>query len=436
MIAYAVALMCVVTALNQIDRYVLFILIEPIRLDLGLSDAQIGIVTGLAFALAYAVAAIPVGRLADRYNRSHIVGACLLVWSIGTALFGLASGFVQLLMARMLVAAGEAGGYSPLQSQIADLVRPRNRAAVLAIVMFGGVLGMALGLAVAGRLNEVIGWRSTFMVLGLFGVCISPLVFLTLHEPVRGGTDTVAIDASLQPSISEAMREFLTRRGFVQVQLGLAIAGIAAYAFAAWIPTYYARKFAMTPEQLGIVSSLAQALPTALGTIAGGVLASLAAKRDARWLIWIPGWALAALCPLVILQLSANTASLAVICGILPSFATGVFAAPALAALQSLSGARLRATGTAFTAVALLLIGQGLGPSIAGVLSEWAGPVEAGAGLQRALMIMSFAAALGGALVVMSAGRLATDLQRASEFDLKAARSQPGNPAQQSEQRT
>jgi predicted MFS family arabinose efflux permease len=421
LVIYAVALITVVMIFNQIDRYVLFILIEPIRTDLGLSDGQLGILTGLAFAIAYSAMAIPVGRMADRYNRSHLAGAAMLTWSLGTAAFGLASGFGQLLGARVAVAAGEGASYSPLQSQIADLVAPHRRSLIIAITSFGAVAGIAGGYILAATLNEAIGWRHTFIVIGGAGCLFAPLVYFTLPEPVRGCQDSVTIDPAAQPSLAAAAHALWQRPAFLLLLTGLALAGIAAYGTAAWTPTFYMRRYAISTTEVATLSSAYQLLPSALGTLAGGFVTPWLAKRDARWQLWFPGICLILAFPSTAAQLHAATVGTSALFSIIPNFVTGLFVAPALAALHGLAGARLRGTGTALVSISLLLIGQGLGPLLTGMLSDRLGVVDGGAGLTAALLAISAAFALGGAALLAAAVWFRADMDRAQAFD-EAAR--------------
>nr|WP_254447819.1 MFS transporter [Sphingomonas sp. ID1715] len=174
---------------SYMDRQILSILLEPIRADLKLSDTQLGLLTGLAFAVFYATLGIPVARLADRGNRRNIVAISLAVWSLFTALCGLAQNYVQLLLARIGVGVGEAGSSPPSHSMIADLYPPDRRAGAMAVYTSGVVLGGGFGTMIGGYLAHEYGWRLAIMAVGLPGLALAIIVRLFVVEPPRGMSD-------------------------------------------------------------------------------------------------------------------------------------------------------------------------------------------------------------------------------------------------------
>ncbi len=190
----------VVNIFYYIDRYVLNMLIEPIRLEFGLTDGEIGLLTGLAFAISYALMTIPFGRMTDRYNRVRILAVAVSLWSLSTAAFGLARSYVEMLVYRVGVAFGEAGGFIPIQSLVGDLYRPSWRSTAMGILLAGGSIGQLMAYAAAGMMNDAIGWRMTFIILGLAGVGIGPLLWMTIREPQRGASEGLQIQGPADTS--------------------------------------------------------------------------------------------------------------------------------------------------------------------------------------------------------------------------------------------
>jgi MFS family permease len=420
-IRYTLALLCLVSFVNYMDRYALAVLIEPIRKDLGLTDGEIGLLTGIAFAVAFSVAAVPVGRLADRYSRRWIIGAAVTFWSLSTAACGLAVNLGQLLLGRIGVAIGEAGGFGPVQAVVSDLYPKEQRAGAMSVMFTGGMLGVTVGFAFAGVVSSLYGWRSAFLVMGGAGALLGPVVLLTLRDPVRGGSDGLSIGVHQRVVAGgTAFRQLRSRRAYVIGIIGFAIAGLAAYGTSVWVPTFLARKFALSGSELGAVASLTAALPTTIGTLFSGFICNRLARRDPRWMLRFPALCLIANAPLQAMQILAPSITLAAAATVAPSVIGGAFAPPLLAALQTLAGARLRATGASVAAFAILLIGQGMGPSLIGALSSWlaqsrgASPTIA---LQQSLCVALALYVVGGGLILFASRSFVADVERARTFD-------------------
>ena len=199
---YALGLLCVVYVVNFVDRQVLSILLQSIKEDLGLSDLQLGLLSGTAFGLFYATLGIPIARLADRSSRKGVIAVCLAIWSAMTALCGTASGFATLLRYRVGVGVGEAGGSPPAHSMISDYFPPERRASALGVFSLGVPLGILVGFLAGGWLDEALGWRKAFIVVGLPGVLLAAVVALTLREPQRGHSEGLASAQGASPARS------------------------------------------------------------------------------------------------------------------------------------------------------------------------------------------------------------------------------------------
>ena len=217
---YVLAVLTVVYVFNFVDRQLLVILQEPIKAELNLSDTQLGLLTGFAFALFYVICGIPIARWADKGNRRTIIALALTIWSVMTAMCGLAANYTHLLLARVGVGVGEAGGSPPAHSMISDIFKPKNRALALSVYSIGIYIGILIGFAAGGFLADAFSWRLAFFVVGIPGVALALLVLLTVREPIRGWSegDTKAIEPA--PPIGDVARLLWSRISFRHIALG------------------------------------------------------------------------------------------------------------------------------------------------------------------------------------------------------------------------
>jgi predicted MFS family arabinose efflux permease len=365
----ALALIFCVVTLNYVDRYVLAILIEPIRAELQLTDTQIGLLTGAAFALLYSTLAIPVARLAERRNRVWILVIAILVWSTGTALSGLASGFFLLLLARMTVGCGEAGAIAPSMSMISDMFPIDRRSAAMGIIGLGGAAGNVIAPWIGSALVVELGWRHTFAGLGLLGIPLALLVLTLLREPQRGHADNLEVLLPPAP-FTTALRRLFARRTFQLLTATLILMAIAEYTMILWMPSLFHRSFGVDTATLGSKLAIYQGVPLFLGTWLGGVMADKLWHRDPRWIVWVPMVGVILTAPAVYGLLHAPSTEAAFVLLVLPSLANGLYVGPCYALTQNLSAVQSRATSTAVLVFSVNLIGAGLGPLLIGMLSE------------------------------------------------------------------
>jgi predicted MFS family arabinose efflux permease len=361
---YPLALLSLVSFFNYLDRMVIAVMVEPIKHDLQLSDTELGIVSGFAFALLYAICGIPLARVADRGSRKWLLTACLTIWSAMTALTGLARNFVELFAARMAVGVGEAGCVPAAHSMLGDLFPPERRAFAIGIFQAGGLLGLSVGLALAGIATERFGWRATLMGIGVAGLPLAVLVGLTMREPMRD------LAHRHDESISAVLRTLGARRPLVHLIAGLAIGSFATYGIAQWLPAFFIRSHGASVAEVGIYGALFGGAAAVAGTVAGGSAMLRLRPRDTRWELWLP-----AACYLIALPLyaasfavDALTTSLAIQFGAV--FVASAGGAVALSAIQSFAEPDRRATAIAITMFLSALIGLGLGPTFAGAVSD------------------------------------------------------------------
>ena len=370
---FVAGMLCVIYTLNFLDRQVLAILAQPVKLDLHLTDTQLGMLTGLFFALFYTTGGIPIAGLADRYNRVRIVATAAAVWSFFSALCGLATGFVSLALARIGVGAGEAGGAAPSYSIISDYFPPHERGMGLAIYSLGVPLGTMAGAAGGGWLASHYGWRTAFLVLGGVGLVLAPLLAMVVREPLRGQFDRVsASTGSPEPSASlpEAIRFFVSSPTLVLTSLAAGATALTIYGTLAWMPSFLIREKGMALGQIATHYSVVAGLAIGIGTALGGLAADkLGSKRPALYAL-VPGFACLAVVPFLFLATEAPDWPTALLFLFGPYTLTNIYLAPALTIIQNNVPARHRSTAGALFLFALNLIGLGLGPLFVGVMSD------------------------------------------------------------------
>jgi MFS family permease len=355
---------------NFMDRAILGALTEPIKADLGLSDTQMGLLGGLAFAFFYAIMGIPIARLADRGNRRNILSAAIAVWSAMTAACGLAGSFAQMFLCRVGVGVGEAGGLPPANSMIADFFPPDRRARAMAAVLVGAIVGTLIGMVAGARIGAVYGWHTAFFALGLPGMVFAILVRLTLVEPPRRNVSAEARASGGGLPFRAAIRILARRKTFVHLVVANAIASFANSAAAQWAVPFLMRSFDVEMTRAATAFGLIALTSTAVAMVVGGVLGDLLARRDLRWQLWIPAIGLGAAFPLAIVMYLAPSFPVALALAVPYYVLIGLYAAPLFAAMQGVVESELRALSAAVAMFAVSIGGLGLGPLAIGALSD------------------------------------------------------------------
>ena len=370
---YAVGLLTVVYTFNFIDRQLLSILQESIKADLLLSDTQLGLLTGFAFALFYVTAGIPIARWADRSNRRNIVALAVGIWSFMTAISGLAQNYFQLLLARVGVGVGEAGGSPPAHSIISDIFPPEKRASALAFYSMGVNIGIMFGFLAGGWLNEIFNWRVAFMVVGIPGLLIAIIVRYTLREPIRGLSENRAASDETVP-FKDVLKLLASRVSFRHMAFGAALNAFAGYSTSSWTASFMIRSHDMTTGELGTDLAFIMGLGGAIGVLAGGIIAEKLAVKDKRWYMLLPALTGVVCLPFMIATYLAEGPYLALALSVVPGILFNVYLGNTLAMTHGLVGLRMRAVASAILFFVLNLIGLGLGPWAVGVLSDMLNP--------------------------------------------------------------
>jgi predicted MFS family arabinose efflux permease len=368
----------IVYVFNFIDRQIVNILAEPIARDLSLSDTQIGLMTGLAFALFYTVLGIPIARFADRptTSRPQLIAVALALWSAMTALCGLAQNFVQLLLARIGVGVGEAGCTPPAHSLISDMVPPEKRASALAFYSLGIPVGSLLGMVIGGLLADFVGWREAFVVVGLPGVALALVVWFVLRDPRRSDAAAV-LRAKSQPAalpLGQAVSEVMRSRAFVLLVCAGSAASFLSYGKTTWTTIFFQRTHDLSPGEVGLSFGLLGGAAGILGTWLGGYLADRFGAINRRHVLSAPAIGMALAVPLAIAAYHAPSWPLALALLFLPTVFNSLYYGPCYSAAQGLVPLRARAIAAASLLFFQNLIGLGLGPLFFGMLSDWLHP--------------------------------------------------------------
>ena len=385
---YALGILVVVYTFNFIDRQILSILLEPVKNDLGLSDTAMGMLTGFAFAMFYATLGIPIARFADRTNRRNLIAAALGIWSIFTALSGLAQNFWHLLIARIGVGVGEAGCSPPAHSMIADYYPAEQRATALGIYSLGIPFGIMFGLFAGGWINEFFGWRAAFFVVGLPGVILALVVRYTLAEPPRGMAEG-RVDSGEQPSINETLVYLWQKKSFRHMSFAAALTAFVGYGFVTWAPAFLIRSFGMGTGEIGTWFGLILGVAGGIGIALGGYLADKFGARDPKWYLWTTAIALLLVTPFNALVYMATESTTALLAMIIPVLLGNFYQATTFSQTQGISELRMRAVAAGILLFIINFIGLGFGPQMVGLVSDLLVDSYGTESLRYALLICS-----------------------------------------------
>ena len=365
---YVLAVLLAAYTLNAFDRSILSLLLEPIRREFGVSDTQLGLLSGLAFALFYSTLAIPIAAIADRWSRRNVLALSVLVWTLMTMLCGLAGGFAALLIERIGVACGQAGCNPSAHSLLADYFPADQRATALGIYAMGASLGAMLIGLIGGWSSEHLGWRGTLLLAGSPGLLLVPLLFLTVAEPLRPQGDTpVHVSA---PSLSTALAALWSRPSFRHLCLACALHSFAMYSSAAFNPAYLARSHGWSGVQIGQLVAMVGLMGLA-GTMLGGFVTDRLGARsgEPRWQLWVPGAATLAVIPVQLVGYLGSGAAM-VTALLLSSLLSLVFFGPSYSTAQAIAPPGMRAVAASVLLFSKAMIGMGLGPLLVGLASD------------------------------------------------------------------
>ncbi|HEY6927805.1 MAG TPA: MFS transporter [Steroidobacteraceae bacterium] len=360
-------ILCVTGFLMTVDRVTFPVVIEPIRQELSLTDTQMGLLTGLAFSAMYALASLPVARWADVGDRRTIIALSLSVWSLMTALCGLAQSVWQLFLARFGIGFGEAGSNAPVQSLICDYYPPERRSLPLSLFGLGAAMGGIVGYGLVGVAADRLGWRHALMLSSLPGLLVAVLIRVCVVEPrVSGGAGYARAAVPLR----EVVVALLRKRAFVQVCIAFAVWGLASSGMGPWLPAFFVRAHHLSLTQVGLSLGLVVGTSLCIGLVLGGWIGNLLLARDILWGLRLPALGMTLYTALTVSALLAS--SLPAVLGLLfvAGCSGGLVVAPLLATVGGLVSSQVRAVSLAVMGLLAALVGNGLGPLAVGLLSD------------------------------------------------------------------
>ena len=385
---YALALLTLVYVFNNIDRQILSILLQSIKEEFQATDAQLGFLYGLAFAVFYSLMGIPFAMLSDRFARKPIIVASLTAFSALTAACGLVVHFWQLVVARFFIGIGEAGTNAPSHSMIADLFPLKERGTAMAIFATGINISLIIGFFGGGWVNEIYGWRPAFLIAGIPGIALALLIALTLREPKRLYTaEKTKADI---PPLKSILGYLWSKRSLRHLGLAAALQAFLGMGTVIWLPAYLVRSHGMNYGEIGTYLALVAGLLGACGTFLGGYLADRWSKRDVRWYLWLPGICVLLVFPFAATFFLTENKTLAMALWLIPAFLGGTNLGPVFATTQSLVPEKMRAVSASILLLMINLIGAGLGPLLVGILSDNLEPTYGAQSLRYALLCLSF----------------------------------------------
>jgi len=357
-----------VFAVNQLDRQILSITLEQIGREFALSDTQLGLLSGLVFAMVYAVFGIPIAKLAARGNRRNIIAFSVATWSALTIAMAAAQNFVHLALARLGVGIGEAGAISPAHSMISDLYPPERRTSAMATFVAGSNIGILLAFLIGGIAGQALGWRWAFVIAGIPGLLLAVLLRFTVREPAR---ETIGISAVVHRSLLIATLITIWRdRGLFHALIGIGLTGILTFGALTWIPTFIIRVHGLDQAQTGIFLALTIGIIGGLGIWYSGRIADRLGAANPQWRIGVVICSIVVAKPFAIGFLLIDSRIAALACFVMAAIFAGAFWAPTFAFLHSRVPSEMRPMATALFLFVFNMLGVGIGPTLVGFASD------------------------------------------------------------------
>ena len=410
---YVLIVMCLVYAINIAARYVVTTVFEPIRLELALSDAGAAFLTGVPLALFYVVCGIPIAWLADRSNRRNIVAVSLVLWSGFTVLCGLSVSYLQFLLSRIGVGVGEAGGTPSSTSIVSDCFPAERRPMALSVFALGAPIGAWLGADLAGAVAQAHGWRAAFFALGVPGVVLGLLVFLTIREPRRGQLDAMA--AEHRASFSASLAFLWRQRAAFHVIMGSGVCSLWGWGLVWWTPTFLLRTYGLNVAQAGALTGHIHLVGGLLATASAAWFMSRPNMLDARRVLWMLGLVIG--CATVPSLIAYWTHSLWVARLMFWAYIPAIyfFIGPCMALVLNLAPPHMRSTFTAWSVLVGNVFNLIVAPQFVGILSDWFGGAHGSdaASLRLALLVLAPTGFWAAWHFFAAARTVAPDMQRA-----------------------
>jgi MFS family permease len=401
---YVVAMLLVIASCNYADRYMLGVLFPLIKTDLGLSDTQMGFISGAAFTIAYALVALPIASLSDRFSRKKIITVAIVAWSLFTCLTSLVQNFYQLAIMRVLVGIGESGSAPPSNSIISDYFAREERTFPVSILATGGSFGIFIGYLAGGALAESIGWRMTLVAFGVPGMLIAALFFITTREPPRGHADGLTTTPAA-PAMLSAITSLWKIKTYRLMTLSGTLYGMSSVSLIIWLPSFFVRSHGMDVAEVGSWLAFTSGVPSLLGMLTGGFIAQRLSKKNMRAPILMASLALALSAPLFVAVLTISSAKAALVLYLLPAFLSVLQGATLFATILAVSTVRTRAVGMAFSFFVINLGAGIVGPQLVGTTSDLLADWKGQESLRYALIGVTLVSKLGAAFLFFLSSR-------------------------------
>ncbi|MDG1691649.1 MAG: MFS transporter [Alphaproteobacteria bacterium] len=411
---YTLAMLVLIYASSHVDRQIVSILAESIKLELMLSDTQLGFLIGLSFALFYATLGIPIAILADRYSRRNIIAISVVVWSAMTAFSGMAANYFQLALARIGVGIGEAGSSPPSHSMISDLFPPESRATAMGIYATGINIGVLIGFLVGGWIDQWYGWRMAFFVVGIPGVILGLLMFFTVQEPARS-QPVKPLKLNIFSEVWDTFKLMMSIPSLRHIVIGCTLVVFVGYGALYWNGVFFRRIHGLSSGETGTLLALIGGVVGGIGTYSGGLLADYLGKKDKRNYAWLTAGVKLFILPVAVAFYLATDLKIAIGLFTLTAFFGGFYLSVSFAMTQSLLPGPSRALGAALLLFCINIIGLGLGPQLVGILSDYFLPTYGVDGLRYALVSVVVVNLWGAAHYILAARTLREDLEANSD---------------------
>lgn len=416
---YVLLILVVVNTINFVDRTAISVLAPAIQAEFQVSNTLLGLVMGIAFTVFYATLGFPVARLLDRRRRNVILAGVLAIWSGMTALCGAAANFAMLFLFRVGVGIGEAGAGPASHSLIADYFRKIDRPMAIGFFSLGVPLGNFLGIFVGGMLVEALGWRMTFVALGLPGLLLSVIVWLTVREPRRGGMDDATDLARLRTGqdipLLEGVKRLWASPTFRVMSYSAAPSALCGYGMNLWMPQFLVRVHELSPAQYSLPLGLAIGIGGGLGAMLGGTITARAAARDPRAFLSLPALTMVIFAGALLLAVWTSSLVLLYAGVTLAAFSQFYLMGPFFAMVQRLAPLEGRAVATAFFFFILSIVGIGVGPLYVGAMNDlFRGAYGDAEGLRLALMTLPLISLAAAAVAYFGRNAVLIDAERGS----------------------
>lgn len=414
---YVLFILVLVNTVNFVDRMAISVLAPSIQRDFQVSNTLLGLVMGIAFTAFYATLGFPIARMLDRRRRNAMLALVLAIWSGMTALCGAAVNFVMLFLCRIGVGIGEAGAGPASHSLIGDYFRKIDRPAAIGFFSLGVPLGNFLGIYLGGLLVADLGWRMTFVALGLPGVLLALIVWLTVREPARGGMDETADLAVLRASedvpIWECIRQLWASRTFRIMSYSAAPSALCGYGMNMWMPLFLERVHELQPADYRLLLGAALGVGGGLGAMLGGIITAKAAARDSRAFLTLPALTMVVFAIALLIAVMSSSLPLVYACVFVAAFTQFYLMGPFFAVVQRLAPLRGRAVATAFFFFILATVGIGIGPLYVGVMNDlFRGTYGEAEGLRLALMTLPVISAIAGTIAFLGRNAVRSEADR------------------------